>query len=294
MAKKRLRTRNSARREARRLFKEAKKVAKKARSELAALTDRLKELIDREPGAKAATAKAAGRCDSQEVQAKIQGQEQPSRSRRRSRAARPRPLNPRPRSRRPRSPEGEDSNIATESAATGSQPTPAPRRSRTSRKSVTNGSVEAVVDATTAGEAPARTSEESVGPETIRTRRKNRSPELPESTPGAAWRYDGCRVLPGALPAFAVGLALRSSQQHLIPFVLPSWDGRLQRRTDEIPHGGRLLMSAEASIEPLPRDTGVATGWNFVNCRYAARGVVIFPWRFSAGSLLNSMARGYL
>lgn len=160
-AKKEARDAKQRAREARRLFKEAKKVAKKARTELAALSKKLKKLIDSAPGAhikdheagtpekkKPATgtvakSKKSTRKVAQPKQAKAtQGKKKVSKSK----GKQP----PRPKA-----------STLVESGAAESQ-APTPRRSRSTRRSVTNGSIEAVVDATRPGDAPARTSEETV------------------------------------------------------------------------------------------------------------------------------------
>jgi hypothetical protein len=131
-------------REARRLFKEAKKVAKKARNELAALSEKLKKLINGKPRSKAGVAVAA-----------VAGTK-PRQSKKKSRSKTDQPKSVKSEAR---------SNTPIESAAAESQPTTPPRRSRSSRKRATNESIEAVVDSGSAGEAPARTSEESVEPD---------------------------------------------------------------------------------------------------------------------------------
>src|SRR5688572_13223374 len=78
----------------------------------------------------------------------------------------------------------------------------------------------------------------------IRTRRKNRRPELHEST-----RYVDC-----------------GSQHHLIPFLLRHATYGLQRRTDQIPHGGApayvsrsVVFNSGYMTQALQRDGNSST-----------------------------------
>lgn len=166
-AKKEARDAKQRAREARRLFKEAKKVAKKARSELAALSKKLKKLIDGAPRARIQD-NDAGTPEKQKVataKPKATAAESVAKSKKSTRkVARPKQAKATKKkvakSKSTQSPQAK-ANTAVESGAIESPPQ-TPRRSRTTRKSVTNGSVEAVVDATSPGDAPARTSEETV------------------------------------------------------------------------------------------------------------------------------------
>lgn len=174
-AKKEARDAKQRAREARRLFKEAKKVAKNARKELAALSNKLKKLIENEPRARGKGAERAARDRKKAVTGKAGAAAAATTKSvaksRKSRAKRSRPKSaqatdsPRKRA-KPKSvrlPKAKFST-ASESGAAESQPS-IPRRSRATRKSVPNGSIEAVVDISSAGDAPARTSEETLAVE---------------------------------------------------------------------------------------------------------------------------------
>lgn len=146
-------------REARRLFKEAKKVAKKARSDLAALSKKLKKLIDDaalpkkkavvSEGKAAPAVAVVSEAVARSGKSKRKGAKpkQAKSASGKSKAAKPR----------------RTQDAATESSAADA---PAARRSRPSRKPepVANGSIEAVVE-TTRGETSSRTSEESLAVE---------------------------------------------------------------------------------------------------------------------------------
>jgi hypothetical protein len=145
-------------REARRLFKEAKKVAKQARSDLAALSKKLKKLIDDAALPKKKAVVSEGKAAPAVAVVSEAGTKSGKSKRKGAKPKQAKSASGKSKAAKPR----RTQNAATESSGDA----PAARRSRPSRKPepVANGSIEAVVESTR-GETSSRTSEESLAVE---------------------------------------------------------------------------------------------------------------------------------